>query len=261
MLPTPGTTNHKEQAMGELYNKMAVDLKLKNLAAGTQKQYLRCCVDFAKYHGTSPNLLGVDELKEYLGHLLMNGAGPEVVKMNVAGLKFLYGVTLNRAVIADRLPWPNRRPVPQGPTDQPATEAIKASSIESALRRSSTAARAASFNGLLFHAARRSPLQGPGPEALRPARPSVASSSACRISAARWRSSRRPERSANYELLSRPPRRPGDPVVVLERAWERYHSNVEALVKEGVTEENRSKVVAAIRKHAQVIENLRENVA
>ncbi len=47
----------------------------------------------------------------------------------------------------------------------------------------------------------------------------------------------------------------------LDRAWERYHGNVEALVKEGVTEENRSKVVAAIRKHAQVIENLREKVA
>lgn len=92
--------------MGELYDRMALDLKLKNLAAGTQKQYLRCCVDFAKYHEKSPRELGLDELKEYLGHLLVNGAGPEVVKMNVAGLKFLYGVTLDRPVIADRLPWP-----------------------------------------------------------------------------------------------------------------------------------------------------------
>jgi integrase/recombinase XerD len=102
----PATTTTRSNEMGELYNKLALDLKLKNLAAGTQKQYLRCCVDFAKYHRKSPLALGVDELKEYLGHLLMNGAGPEVVKMNVAGLKFLYGVTLDRAVVADRLPWP-----------------------------------------------------------------------------------------------------------------------------------------------------------
>ena len=61
--------------------------------------------------------------------------------------------------------------------------------------------------------------------------------------------------------LSKPPRRPGDPLVALDRAWERYHGNVEALVKDGVTDENRSKVVAAIRKHAQVIESLREKVA
>jgi len=61
--------------------------------------------------------------------------------------------------------------------------------------------------------------------------------------------------------LSKPPRRPSDPLANLERAWERYHGNVEALVKNGVTDENRSKVVATIRKHVQVIESLREKVA
>lgn len=61
--------------------------------------------------------------------------------------------------------------------------------------------------------------------------------------------------------LSKPPRRTSDPIAALERAWERYHSNVTALVKEGVSDENRSKVVSTIRKHAQVIESLREKVA
>lgn len=61
--------------------------------------------------------------------------------------------------------------------------------------------------------------------------------------------------------LSKPPRRPGDPLVALDRAWDRYHGNVEALVKDGVTGENRSKVVAAIRKHVQAIESLRDKVA
>ncbi len=61
--------------------------------------------------------------------------------------------------------------------------------------------------------------------------------------------------------LSKPPRRPSDPLVALDRACERYHGNVEALVKEGVTDDNRSQVVVAIRKHAQVMENLSEKVA
>jgi hypothetical protein len=61
--------------------------------------------------------------------------------------------------------------------------------------------------------------------------------------------------------LSKPPRRPSDPLASLERAWERYHGNVAALVKAGVTDENRSKVVATIRKHVQVIESMREKVA
>jgi hypothetical protein len=60
--------------------------------------------------------------------------------------------------------------------------------------------------------------------------------------------------------LSKAPRRPSDPLVVLDRAWERYHGNVEALVKEGVTDENRSKVLAAINKHASSIESLRERM-
>jgi hypothetical protein len=61
--------------------------------------------------------------------------------------------------------------------------------------------------------------------------------------------------------ITKAPRPPGDPLIALERAWERYHGNVEALVKDGVTDENRSKVVSTIRKHAQVIESLREKVA
>ncbi len=61
--------------------------------------------------------------------------------------------------------------------------------------------------------------------------------------------------------LSKPRRRPTDPLAAVVRAWERYHGNVEALVKDGLTDENRSEVVATIRKHAQAIESLREKVA
>jgi hypothetical protein len=50
-------------------------------------------------------------------------------------------------------------------------------------------------------------------------------------------------------------------VAALERSWERYHGNVAALVKEGITDENRSNVVSTIRKHAQSIESLCQKVA
>ncbi len=61
--------------------------------------------------------------------------------------------------------------------------------------------------------------------------------------------------------LSKPPRRPSDPIETLERAWDRYHDNVAALVKDGVTDENRSKVLTTIKKHVQAIESLRQQVA
>jgi integrase/recombinase XerD len=92
--------------MGELYDRMARDLKLKNLAVGTQQQYLACCRRFAAYHWRSPRQMGLEEVKEFLGYLMAAGGGIERLKMHVAGLKFLYGVTLDRAEVADRLPWP-----------------------------------------------------------------------------------------------------------------------------------------------------------
>jgi hypothetical protein len=56
--------------------------------------------------------------------------------------------------------------------------------------------------------------------------------------------------------LIKPSRPASDPLVALERAWERYRNRVETLVKEGVTEENRGKVAAALGKHAHLIEKL-----
>lgn len=92
--------------MPELYDRMALDLKLKNLAATTQKEYLRCCCGFVRFHMKSPRELGETAIKQYLGHLQMRGAGPETLKMNVAGLKFLYGMTLDRPKVMARIPWP-----------------------------------------------------------------------------------------------------------------------------------------------------------
>ncbi len=60
--------------------------------------------------------------------------------------------------------------------------------------------------------------------------------------------------------LSKPPRRPGDPLADLERAWERYRGRVESIVKDGVTDENRSTVLDAIRGHAEAIKTFREQV-
>ena len=100
--------------MGELYQKMSQDLAIKNLAEGTREQYLRCCCDFVRYHRRSPKEMGLTEIKDYLGRLVCQGASPEKLKMHVAGLKFLYGVTLDREKVAGKIPWPkvpHRKPV------------------------------------------------------------------------------------------------------------------------------------------------------
>ena len=92
--------------MGATYQKMAQDLALKNLARGTREQYLQCCCRFVRYHMRPPEKMGLGEVKDYLGHLLRQGASPEKLKMHVAGLKFLYGVTFDREQVAKKIPWP-----------------------------------------------------------------------------------------------------------------------------------------------------------
>ena len=100
--------------MGELRERMTRDLALRNLSAATRREYLRCCCGFVRYHMKSPKHLGEAACKEYLAHLLLRGVGPETLKMHVAGLKFLYGVTLDRPKVAERLAWPR---VPQKKPD------------------------------------------------------------------------------------------------------------------------------------------------
>ena len=92
--------------MGELYLKMEQDLAIKNLAMTTRTEYLRCCANFVRYHMRSPRKMGITEIKDFLGQLVRQGTGPETLKMHVAGIKFLYGVTLDRKDVAEKIPWP-----------------------------------------------------------------------------------------------------------------------------------------------------------
>lgn len=95
--------------MGKLYQKMERDLNLKNLAPRTRSRYLNCCQRFAAFYMRSPAQMGIEEIKEFLKRVLETSS-VEQLKMHVAGLKFLYGTTLNRPDIVAKIPWPK---VPQ----------------------------------------------------------------------------------------------------------------------------------------------------
>lgn len=50
--------------MGELHDKMARDLAIRNLTVKTQKEYSRCCIGFVRYHMRSPRELGTNAIKD-----------------------------------------------------------------------------------------------------------------------------------------------------------------------------------------------------
>ena len=97
--------------MGVLYDRMEQDLKLRNYADGTRREYLRCAHKFVKFYMRSPETLGEKEIRDYLlARRERDEVGPASIKVDVAAIKFLYSVTLDRPEEIVRIPWPK---VPQ----------------------------------------------------------------------------------------------------------------------------------------------------
>ena len=92
--------------MGQLYEKMASDLKLRRYSARTQKSYLWCARRFVRHHMRSPAEMGGKEIRDFLLLHHERGASASSIKMYVASLRFLYAVTLGRPGEVQNIPWP-----------------------------------------------------------------------------------------------------------------------------------------------------------
>lgn len=96
--------------MGQLRNRMEADLRLQNYQPRTQVEYLRCAVKLAEHFMRSPEELGKEDVRGYLLHLLqVRKLRPSSMKVHIASLKFLYGVTLGRPEVVESLRMPRMR--------------------------------------------------------------------------------------------------------------------------------------------------------
>ncbi|MEO6626890.1 MAG: site-specific integrase [Burkholderiaceae bacterium] len=85
--------------MTPLRQRMSEDMRLRNLAAGTQENYIAHVAAFARYFNESPEMLDQDAVRQYLLFLLEERKlAPESVNQQVSALKFLYLTTLD-------MPW------------------------------------------------------------------------------------------------------------------------------------------------------------
>ncbi len=82
---------------------MLEDMQLRNFSAGTQRSYIHYLADYASYYDTSPERLGLDDIRNYRLYLLEQRqlAAPSI-NCFVAAAKFLYTVTLD-------MPWSDRQ--------------------------------------------------------------------------------------------------------------------------------------------------------
>ncbi len=97
----------EEESIGQVRDTMLSDLKLKRYSLSTIDKYLRVGSKLAEYFRRCPSQLEWPQVQQFLLHLIDDKKlGPVGHRMYVAGLKFLYGVTLERPEIASRLVFP-----------------------------------------------------------------------------------------------------------------------------------------------------------
>lgn len=105
----------KREAMGLLRQRMSEDLKLRGLAPITSAAYLRYAQRFVDHYGKSPLELGEREVRDFLLHMVRDeGVSASTHVVCLAGIKFLYGVTLKRPLVVSGIPYPKRsHPLPE----------------------------------------------------------------------------------------------------------------------------------------------------
>lgn len=92
--------------MTPLRRKMIEDLRILNYSPDTIELYVDQVARFAKHFGKSPEYLDLDHIRQYQVFLVENGVSWCVFKQAIAALKFLYGTTLRKPWIIQRIRYP-----------------------------------------------------------------------------------------------------------------------------------------------------------
>lgn len=95
--------------MGQLRDRMDADLKLAGYSPVTRKVYLARTKAFALHFKRSPAEMGEAEIRQYLLHVVSKGISRSSYVQIRAALRFLYCVTLGRAVEVASVPVQRKR--------------------------------------------------------------------------------------------------------------------------------------------------------
>lgn len=97
--------------MTKLRKQMIEELQLRNYSENTIHSYVHVVERFARHYGRSPDLLGCDEVKQFLLHLKNDKKCKwSTVQINRAALRFFYVKMLKQKWFEEEIPPPRRRP-------------------------------------------------------------------------------------------------------------------------------------------------------
>lgn len=93
--------------------RMKADLEAAGYAPGTRGHYFRAACRLVEHCGQEPQRLGQDDVRAYFGRARRQKRSPSWLKVEMAGVRFLFGVTLARPTDVAWIRWPRQRaPLP-----------------------------------------------------------------------------------------------------------------------------------------------------
>jgi len=92
--------------MGKIRDRMRQDLALAGYAPGTRDHYLGAAARFVRRFRLPPEQMGQEHLRTHVAELGASGMGASTLKVQIAGLKFLYEKTLGRPNEVAWMSWP-----------------------------------------------------------------------------------------------------------------------------------------------------------
>jgi integrase/recombinase XerD len=89
--------------MSPLRRRMIEDMTVRNLSPATQRSYVHAVAKFARFFGRSPEKLDLEDVRAFQVHLVAGGMSWPALNQTVCALRFLYGVTLGRPELPERI--------------------------------------------------------------------------------------------------------------------------------------------------------------
>jgi integrase/recombinase XerD len=103
--------------MSPLRRRMIEDTTVRNLSQATQRPPVCAIVKFGRFFGRSADRLDLEDVRAFQVHPVAGGISWLALNQTVCALRFLYGVTLRRQELPERIPYarePQKLPVVLG---------------------------------------------------------------------------------------------------------------------------------------------------
>ena len=95
--------NSSTPGVAPLRQRMLDDMRMRKLEPKTRAGYIRAVGRLTAYLGRSPDTATVEELRRFQLHMVDRGSSPITLNATITGLKFFFGVTLDRGELMAKM--------------------------------------------------------------------------------------------------------------------------------------------------------------